>query len=244
VDVKGDLPNLRVLTPGLGGGGELLHLLSSLERRSPRWDTDPDSARQSLSAAVSLVLRLLGRDPDPARSREHVLLSVLAERRLMAGESAELGALMADVAEPPVADIGALPINRFMKKTERQNLAAALNSLLASPTFASWREGVPLDVADWLTPKNGRTPGVIVTGTHHVHPMLAAAVSTPQATLLRGIHPPPHCRSRNSTRYSLRASGRSRAPGSNQCSVRADATIGRSPISNSGFSGHRECQSA
>jgi len=40
------------------------------------------------------VLRLLGRDADPARSREHVLPSVIAERRLAAGESAELGALM------------------------------------------------------------------------------------------------------------------------------------------------------
>ena len=34
--------------------------------------------RAALSAAISLVLRLLGRDPDPAKSREHVLLSLLA----------------------------------------------------------------------------------------------------------------------------------------------------------------------
>jgi len=59
------------------------------ERRSERWDSDPESARAALSAAVSLVLRLLGRDPDPAKSRDHVLLSVLAERRLVRGESAD-----------------------------------------------------------------------------------------------------------------------------------------------------------
>jgi DNA helicase HerA-like ATPase len=68
---------IRVITPG-SSAGELLHVLSSLERRSDRWDTDPESARDALSAAISLVLRLLGRDPDPAKSREHVLLSVLA----------------------------------------------------------------------------------------------------------------------------------------------------------------------
>ncbi|AKU95754.1 hypothetical protein AKJ09_02418 [Labilithrix luteola] len=62
-------------------------MLSALERRSARWDHDPESARASLSAAVSLVLRLVGRDPDPAASKEHVLLSVLAERRLRAGEA-------------------------------------------------------------------------------------------------------------------------------------------------------------
>ena len=76
---------VRVLTPG-GSAGEPLHMLSSLERRSPRWDTDPEAARNALTAAVSLVLRLLGREPDPAKSREHVLLSVLAERRLLAAK--------------------------------------------------------------------------------------------------------------------------------------------------------------
>jgi hypothetical protein len=45
-----------VVTPGVAAG-ELLHVLSPLERRSTLWDIDPDSARQSLSAAVSLVLR-------------------------------------------------------------------------------------------------------------------------------------------------------------------------------------------
>ena len=86
---------VRVITPG-SSAGELLHVLSSLERRSERWDTDPESARAALSAAVSLLLRLLGRDPDPAKSREHVLLSVLAERRLLSGKSADLGALLED----------------------------------------------------------------------------------------------------------------------------------------------------
>jgi hypothetical protein len=36
-----------------------LHALSSLKGRSPRWDTDVESARASLSAAILLVLRLL-----------------------------------------------------------------------------------------------------------------------------------------------------------------------------------------
>jgi hypothetical protein len=157
--------NVRVLTPG-GSAGEPLHMLSSLERRSARWDTDPEAARDALSAAVSLVLRLLGREPDPAKSREHVLLSVLAERRLAAGQSAELAALMQDVLEPPMAEIGALPVNAFMKRTERRALAAALNTLLASPTFASWRQGATLDVAEWIAPKAGQTPIVIVSVAH------------------------------------------------------------------------------
>jgi hypothetical protein len=157
---------IRLITPG-ANSGESLHVLSSLEKRSPRWDTDPDAARSALSAAVSLVLRLLGRDPEPARSKEHVLLSVLAERRLLAGQNAELPALMQDVTSPPIAEVGALPISTFMKKGERLRLAASLNTLLASPTFASWRQGAALDVQSWLTPDaTGRTPAVILSVAH------------------------------------------------------------------------------
>jgi hypothetical protein len=160
-----DTTSIRVITPG-ATAGESLHVLSALERRSSRWDTDPESARNALSAAVSLVLRLLGRDPDPAKSREHVLLSVLAERRLAAGQNADIGGLMQDLTNPPIARIGALSVNSFLKKRERSNLAAALNNLLASPTFCSWRKGTSLDIADWVAPKNGRTPAVIVSVAH------------------------------------------------------------------------------
>ena len=160
-----DSTAIRVITPG-ATAGESLHVLSALERRSSRWDTDPESARNALSAAVSLVLRLLGRDPDPAKSREHVLLSVLAERRLAAGQNADIGSLMQDLTNPPINQIGALSVNSFLKKRERASLAAALNNLLASPTFCSWRKGTSLDIAEWVKPKNGRTPAVIVSVAH------------------------------------------------------------------------------
>jgi hypothetical protein len=156
---------VRVVSPG-STAGEALHVLSPLEKRSARWNTDPESARGALSAAVSLALRLLGRDPDPARSKEHVLLSLLAERRLLAGGDADLRALLHDLEAPPISEVGALSIDAFFKKTERKKLAAALNTLLASPTFASWRQGAALDIADWVTPRDGRTPGVIVSVAH------------------------------------------------------------------------------
>ncbi len=157
---------VRVITPG-STAGEPLHVLSSLERRSPLWDSDPESARAALSAAVSLVLRLLGRDPDPASSREHVLLAVLAERRLRAGASADLASLLADVERPPIDMLGALPVDTFLPRSERRELAVALDTLLASPTFETWRQGATLDVGAWLSPgDDGRTPAVIVSVAH------------------------------------------------------------------------------
>jgi len=112
--------HVRVITPG-STAGESLHLLSSLERRSPRWDNDVESARTTLSAAISLVLRLLGRDPDPSKSREHLLLSVLAERRLLVGETADLGALLHEVLEPPIEQIGALELDEFVSKSDQRS---------------------------------------------------------------------------------------------------------------------------
>jgi hypothetical protein len=156
---------VRVVAPG-SPSGELLHVLSSLERRSDRWDDDPDAARGALSAAVSLLLRLPGRDHDPAKSREHVLLSVLAERRLVAGQVADLGALLEDLDEPPLDRIGALDLDDFMSKRDRRELAAALNTLLAAPSFASWRQGISLDVGEWMEPNPERTPVTIVSVAH------------------------------------------------------------------------------
>ncbi len=157
--------HVRVITPG-ADAGELLHVLSSLERRSSRWDTDIDGARAALSAAISLILRLLGRDADPARSREHVLLSVLAEHRLKAGLTAEIGALLPEIVEPPFETIGALDVDSFMSKRARKDLAAALNAILASPSFASWRQGATLDVGEWMKPVDGKTPATVLSVAH------------------------------------------------------------------------------
>ncbi|HEX2670050.1 MAG TPA: hypothetical protein VHM25_04215 [Polyangiaceae bacterium] len=83
---------------------------------------------------------------------------------------------MQDVLEPPITQNGVaelrlalLSVNAFMKKNERKNLAAALNGLLAAPSFASWRQGTTLDVGEWLTrspDQPGKTPIVIVSVAH------------------------------------------------------------------------------
>ncbi|MDC0676474.1 ATP-binding protein [Sorangium atrum] len=161
----------RLLTPGTTAG-EPVHVLSALETPSPLWDEDEEAAREALSASLSLLLRLVGRDPDPARSREHVLLAHLAERRLRARRAAGLEELLADLADPPIAAVGALGVDEFFAPKERHALARELNTLLASPTFATWRKGAPLDVAGWLAPQagsgsgGGKTPAVIVSVAH------------------------------------------------------------------------------
>jgi hypothetical protein len=156
---------VQLLTPG-ANIGQPLHMLSSLERPSGSWDTDPDACLSALVASVTLLLRLMGRESDPSKSREHVMLSVLAERRLRLGQTATLEALIADLQNPPIFRVGALEVNSFLAARERKLLAAALNTVLASPTFAHWREGCSMDVKDWMTTKDGITPATIVSVAH------------------------------------------------------------------------------
>ncbi len=156
--------HVRVITPG-STAGESVHLLSSLERRSPLWDTDPEAARTALSETISLVLRLIQRDAGSV-SPEHVVLAVLAGRRLRANQPADLASLMRDLKAPPVERVGELPFDEFMPKHQRKELLNALNALVASPTFETWREGASLDVGEWLKPVNGKTTATIVSVKH------------------------------------------------------------------------------
>jgi hypothetical protein len=79
--------------------------------------------------------------------------------------------LLYDLDNLPISEIGALPVERYLSKKDRHSLAASLNSLLAAPSFAAWREGATLDLDKWLTPTvaadgTKRTPGVIVSVAH------------------------------------------------------------------------------
>jgi len=156
---------IRIITPGTTSG-EPLHVLSPLEVRSDLWEIDEEAAREALSAAISLLLRMVKREADPATGREHVLLSHLAERRLRAGESAGLEGLLGDLQAPPFERVGALSVDEFLSPKERASLAMDLNALIASPTFASWRKGAPLDVGQWLSREDDRTPVTIVSVAH------------------------------------------------------------------------------
>ncbi len=157
---------LRIITPGTLAG-EPLHVLSPLEQRTELWELDEEAAREALSAALSLLLRMVERDPDPTKGREHVLLAHLCERRLRAGASAGLEAILADLQAPPIDRVGALAVDEFLPPKERAALAKELNALIASPTFSTWRQGAPLDVAAWMKgtdPK--KVPAVIVSVAH------------------------------------------------------------------------------
>ena len=170
--------HIRVITPG-SDAGEPLHLLSALERRSARWDTDIEGARANLATAVSMVLGLIGRESNPGKSREHALLCAIAEARLSRGADAVLEELIPEIVTPPMETLGALPMEVFFAPKQRMELAADLNTLVASSSFASYRRGQDLDVGKWMAPVDGKTPCTIVNVAHlddHARPVVLGQV--------------------------------------------------------------------
>jgi hypothetical protein len=103
-----------------------------------------------------------GRQPSPGSGHRGGRTTSLTFRP----QPVTLEALLSGLVDPPCSRIGALVPNDFLSKSQRKTLASALNNLMASPTFQSWLQGSTLDVGKWLTPKDGRTPAVVVSVAH------------------------------------------------------------------------------
>ena len=116
---------------------------------------------------MSGLLGLLHIDADPLQSRESIFLSNLIEHSWRAGKGLTLEALVTGVADPPFDKLGALPLETAFPRKERQGLMMALNNLLASPSFAAWRAGEPLDIGRLLRARDGR-PRLSIVYTAHL----------------------------------------------------------------------------
>jgi hypothetical protein len=155
-----------IYTPG-STAGISLNILQSLEAPSAPFDSAEEDLRDEIAGIVSGLLGLLRIDADPLRSREYILLSTLIERAWRAGQSLSLETLIPALAEPPFDKLGALPLESVYPRKERQALVKALNNLLASPGFETWRQGEPLDVARLLRTGDGR-PRLSIIYTAHL----------------------------------------------------------------------------
>jgi hypothetical protein len=154
-----------VYTPGSASGRPLAVLLR-LGAPPANLLRDEDALRERIVNAVSGLLGLVGIEADPVTSREHVLLATLLDRAWRGGDDASLESLLKSIQSPPFQKLGALDLESFYPEKERFALAARLNSLLASPAFAAWREGEPLDVQRLLYGSDRRPRTAILSIAH------------------------------------------------------------------------------
>lgn len=153
----------RLYTPGATLGLPV-DLLGSL---APPADGAPESLAESADAAARSLLGLLGVEADPLTSREYLLLVQLLSNAWQQGQTPTLIDLVRQVANPPFATVGALPLEDFFPQKDRQSLMVRLNGLLASPKFTAWRTGEPLDPGVMLKGPDGR-PRLSVYSVAHL----------------------------------------------------------------------------
>ena len=154
--------DITIYTPG-SKAGVPVNLVGSLQ--APSTDDDEIIADE-IDGYVSGLLGLVGIAADPLSSREHILLANLIQHSWSAGTSLDLAALLAMVQQPPMRKLGVLDLEQFFPAGDRDALAMKLNGLLASPAFAAWGAGQPLDVQSLLYTADGRGRCAIVTTAH------------------------------------------------------------------------------
>ncbi len=155
-----------IYTPG-SSAGIPLSILRSLGAPPAALAQDADALRERVLAAASGLLALLGIEADPIRSREHILLSNVLDRTWREGADADLGGLVRKLQSPPFDRVGVVDLESFFPARERAEFAMRLNNLLASPGFAAWLEGEPLDVGRLLRTPEGK-PRLSVLSIAHL----------------------------------------------------------------------------
>ena len=159
-----DSAAFTVYTPGSSAGVQL-SLTGSL--KAPKVAADDSEGRaDEVDAVVSGLLGLMGIESDALSGRENILMTNLIDRSWAAGQDLDLGTLVAQVQNPPIRKLGVLDLDTFYPPNDRMQLAMKLNGLLASPSFAAWGNGLPLDIASMLHDANGRPRAAIVSIAH------------------------------------------------------------------------------
>ena len=158
--------DLAIYTPGSDAGLKL-SVMRSFRAPPSGAAADADTWNERIMASVSGLLAMLGMNTDPLRSREHVLLSNILDHAWREGRDLDLATLIRDVQSPPFPRIGVMDVDSFVSTAERASLAMAINSLLASPGFAAWLEGEPLDIQRLLWTADGR-PRIAVLSIAHL----------------------------------------------------------------------------
>ena len=154
-----------IYTPGSHSGMPLT-ILKSFRAPSDAVLDDSEAFLDRVGATTAGLLTLLGIDADPLRSREHILLANLFDRSWRAGHDLDLPRLIREIQKPSFDRVGVVDLETFYPAADRLKLGMRLNNLLASPSFAGWLEGEPLDVGKLLYTSAGQPRLSIVSIAH------------------------------------------------------------------------------
>lgn len=155
---------VTIYTPGSKAGVPIA-LLSEFAPPPKAVLDDGELYAESLDATVSGLLGLIGVQAD-ALAPEHVFLVQILKTAWDNKQTLSLADLIGQMISPPFDKVGILPLDSVVNEKTRQGLAMKLNTLLASPSFASWLTGVPLDAGRLLYGANNRPQTSVMNIAH------------------------------------------------------------------------------
>lgn len=158
--------DINVFTPG-SKAGIPVSILSSLDAPPFEIMDDGELLGERIESTVSSLLSLVGVNADAIQSAEAVLVSAIFQHAWAAGQNVTLETLIRHIQKPAFDKVGVIDLESFMPEKNRQVLALKFNNLLASPGFASWLEGPPLDIAKMLHSPAGK-PRISIFSIAHL----------------------------------------------------------------------------
>lgn len=158
--------DINVFTPG-SKAGIPVSILSSLEVPPFEIMEDSELLGERVESTVSSLLSLVGVNGDAVQSPEAVLLGAIFQRAWADSQNVTLETLIRFIQKPPFDKVGVIDLESFMPEKARQPLALKFNNLLASPGFATWLEGPPLDIAKMLHTPSGK-PRISIFSISHL----------------------------------------------------------------------------
>ncbi len=162
----GKAAQVKIWTPGSKAGNPIT-MLKSFDAPAPAVINDAESLGDRVQATTAGLLSLIGVDPDPVKSREAILVANILLHHWSRGENLGIGEMIGAIQSPPFERLGVLDLETFYPRGDRASLAMRLNGLLASPGFAAWLEGEPLDIQRLLYAPDGR-PRLSVLSLSHL----------------------------------------------------------------------------
>jgi len=160
-----DSADFNIYTPG-SSAGIPLSIVKSFAVPEQAVMEDGELLRERVSTTTTSLLGLLGIEADPIQAREHIFLSNLLARNWSDGNDLDLGAMIQQIQNPPFEKIGVIDLESFFPQKDRFGLAMQLNNLLASPGFAAWMEGTPLDIQQLLYTPAGKPRIAVISIAH------------------------------------------------------------------------------
>ncbi len=156
---------VAIFTPG-SSAGRPLSVLSSFDPPAAAIREDAELLAERVDSTAAALLGLAGIAVEAAMSREQTLLSTILTQAWLGAESLSLVDLVRRIQKPPFETVGVLDLESFYPEKDRFKLVLALNNLVASPGFAAWQQGEPLDVQSLLFTPAGKPRLAVLSIAH------------------------------------------------------------------------------